>query len=105
MLRSFSSDCTPIKTSMAVRFRVVARFGFKCCEFLMRVCFYRYHTDLGGTEDAVVLGNPVPLTNGKSVDAQFTAGLTLSSSLREMGHEGIAIEHTSFDRCGLPSSL
>ena len=104
VLRSFSSDCTPLKTILAARFKVgmsqVYRFGYMCAGYFVRVCFYRCHTEFGEAEDAVIVGNLVPLTHGKSVDAQFAAGLTLAESLREMGHVGIAIEHTSFDSCG-----
>ena len=103
VLRSFSSDGTPLKTSIAAKSKVgltqLTRVGMRSLEHLIRVCFYRYINDLGQPVDAVQLAPPVPLTHGKSVDAQFTAGLDLGPSLRESGHLGYAIEHTYWPVC------
>ena len=42
--------------------------------------------------------DPMPLTNGKTGAAIFSASLSFVKTLRQMGHRGIAVQHYSFDR-------
>ena len=93
ILRSYSSDGTPMKTAIAHKFKLgmhkIHRVGMKSLEYLLRV-----------PHDACHLAPPIPLTNGKHFDTQFASGLDFGPSLREVGHPGYSIEHCCFDRCG-----
>ena len=42
--------------------------------------------------------DPLPLVHGKGADAIFSAAVDFLQSLRQMGHQGIAVQHYAFDR-------
>ena len=109
VLCSYSSDGTPIRTTMRITAALGKgtrrREGKATHEYLMQLAFYR-SLDLGGdSKTAVVMTGPVPLTHGKSSNAIFACGRSFFKTLREDGHQGIAIHHYSFDRAGYESLL
>ena len=47
---------------------------------------------------AMNVRDPLPLVHGKGADPIFSAAVEFLHTLRHMGHEGIALQHYSFDR-------
>ena len=102
ILAHYSSDCTPLQS----RKRLVAkagdthrvRSGKSTDEYLVEQLFYRYLRSADEPATTVVLRDPLPLTSGKSSAALFTAGQKFIPTLRQQGHEGIAIHSYTFDR-------
>ena len=51
-------------------------------------------------QTAVLLNEPTPLDNGKTILAQFAVCRKAWTTLRQSGHQGPAIEQYIFDRAG-----
>ena len=105
-LQSCSADGTPIQVSVEVQKflptngRIIRRSGKAAHEFLISVQFVRYVSELGDIRTAAGVRDPIPLTNGKSTDAIFSACRAVWASLRQHGHRGGVIQPYAFDRCG-----
>ena len=106
MLFTYSSDGTPVmtKTRISVQSGVsgksakVRRVGGQSEEFLLQLAFIRFRDDLGRVHTLPILRDPLPLTEGKSSWAVFGCLQDFFPSLRDLGHQGVLIEHFSFDR-------
>ena len=104
ILRSFSSDGTPVSTKLHHHLSGLpstsakSRAGTATPEYQVQTCFYRYFDYHGSAHSACVIRDPLPLTHGKSALAIFANYLKFNSCLRDMGHIGIAIEHHVEDR-------
>lgn len=103
VLISYSSDGTPIKTQERISRRLtkkmhVQRVGGAATEYLIQQCFVRYFDAHQVPRTAVVLRDPLPLTEGKSAWAVFAAGRDFFPTLVELGHTGISVVHVVFDR-------
>ena len=103
VLRSYSSDTTPVKvktalptppSSSAVPSR---RVGSKTFDLLTQVAFVRSQTATGEIQTAVCTRDPVPV-HSKSGWCLFEAASHFQPTLRNMSHCGIAIEHVVADR-------
>ena len=87
LLRSYSSDGTPIKTQYKMRKTTdkvkVTRAGKAVKEYLIQVAFFREAPALGGRPTSVVrFKPPLAMTHGKTASAQFAAGLEFGPTLR-----------------------
>ena len=103
LLRSYASDGTPLSTKTVVTKKVkdvpsVKRTAKGSSEYLVQTCYYRYYDMLGQHHTSVAIRDPLPLTNGKTAQALFAAGLEFQPTLRQSGHKGLIIEHCVFDR-------
>jgi hypothetical protein len=102
LLMSYSSDCTPLHTRQRYVAKAgpsrVVREGGKTYEFLVQQGFLRFFDASGAHHTATVLREPLPLSHGKGAWPVFSAGLAFLPSLRQMGHQGVAIQHYVFDR-------
>ena len=67
-------------------------------ELLVQRAILRCCTPSGHVRTSVVVRDPLPLTHGKSAAAIFAAPLEFFPTLRQLGHQGIAIQHYAFDR-------
>ena len=103
VLFHYSADGTPLATRQRVvaevgRERRVSMQGRATEEYLVQHAFYRHIGLDEKSRTAVVLRDPLPLTNGKGVLACFSAALAYIVHPRDMGHHGICISHYTFDR-------
>ena len=103
MLVHYSSDGTPLSTKRTITAGqgseyTVHRQGRDTEEFLVQHSFVRFLDGLGRHRTAMVLREPMPLTEGKSGLALFSAATEFNRTARELGHTGISIAHYSFDR-------
>ena len=103
ILVSYSNDGTPL----SVRKRVVlpgvdgrmTREGGASHELLCQRAMYRTRDrTTGGWQTVAMIRDPVPLVHGKGADPVFSAAVEFLPTLRQMGHQGIAIHHYAFDR-------
>lgn len=106
MLMSYSSDCTPALVKKHIQAELatgkkVRRVGNQSEEFLVENCFLRWYDAEGRCQTRPALRDAVPLTEGKSAPALFAAGREHHKSLRALGHEGVAVQHYTFDRAAL----
>ena len=95
--RSSSSDGTLVTMKIAASGEVdgkkFTRSGRETHEFLVAHSFFRVTNALTRQlETKMVFGDPVPLTHGKSIPAQFESMRPQLPTLRQLGHEGIAVE-------------
>ena len=102
ILRSYSSDCTPIKAKKRIvasagEMRVV-RVGGSGQEYLLQAGFLQYQNAQGDWKIVVVLRDPVLMSTGKGHLKLFAAGRAFLPMLRELGHRGLVVEHMVFDR-------
>ena len=106
LLRSYSSDGTPLKVKQRVvatsGTRKVIREGGHAHEFLLEVGFLRYEEADGRCETFVAMRCPLPLTSGKDGWCLFAAARAFLPTLRELGHRGLSVEHLVCDRAVLP---
>ena len=105
-LQSCSADGTPITVSdtAAVALpsgRVIRRSGKSAHEFLVTSEFIRLAPVDGSSPTCFVVTEPTPLTHGKAVDRIVEACRNRWKTLRQRGHRGGALQHYSFDRCGI----
>ena len=106
VLSSKSCDGTPLVvahrgSSTLTSGKKVRTQGRECCEFLVKNQFLRTKDSDGKWKTAVLLGEPVNLIFGKSVNAIIQASLKDWDRVRDLGHMGCAIEHYVFDRAGI----
>ena len=108
MLRSSQSDGTPIRYKVRevldVAGKLVTLRGKGSTEFQVGLSMYRTFSQTDGEETGALLQDPQPLTEGKKSPALFETDKHYWLSLRQLGHQGIAIEHYAWDR-GCFSSL
>ena len=101
-LAYYSCDGTPIRTHLKAKAHVgcltIRREGKQTQEYLAQVCFLRYADTATRTNSKCIFAPPLPMTEGKSAQAQFQAGLQVSVNLRARGHRGIVLQHYCFDR-------
>ena len=102
MLYSYSSDGTPLHTKDRVVKQLptgqkVTRSGGAGHEYLVQQGFVRT-LGFDGHKTLAILREPLPLQHGKSAGALFAAGVAFLPTLRELGHNNIAISHYCFDR-------
>lgn len=76
----------------------VRRSGFEAHEALIKNQFFRKRLVEGGAENTVLLQEPVSLEFGKGAHAIHQACMKDWRALRQLGHDGIAIEYYCFDR-------
>jgi len=103
VLFHYSADGTPLATRQRVvaevgQGRRVSMQGRATEEYLVQHAFYRHIGLDGKRRTAVVLRDPLPLTNGKGVLACFSCALAYVVHPRDMGHHGLSISHYTFDR-------
>jgi len=102
VLVTYSSDCTPLHIRERFIAKVgqlrVVREGARTHDFLVQQAFLRYFDASGSHQTTTVLRDPLPLIHGKGAWAVFAAALDFLPSLRELGHQGIAVQHYVFDR-------
>ena len=108
VLTSKSCDGTPITVTHRSVFeqpggKKIRTTGRQCMEFLVQNQFLR--TDMGsdGMQTSVLLSEPTPLTQGKSVGAILGASRENWWTLRQLGHKGISVEHYCWDRFSITS--
>ena len=102
VLRSHSSDGTPVKTKKAFTQRLdsehrARRQGAASHEYLVQRLFLAFRSGEEWQCD-VVFPDPLPLVNGKGTEELFKYGRTLFPMLRALGHRGVAVHHFAFDR-------
>ena len=107
VLYYYSCDGTPMRTHhrniAKVKGITVRRDGKASHEFLAQIAFMRYEE--GDCQvSSVAFAPPLPMTNGKSAVATFSAALEFMTPLRGLGHRGIAVHQYCFDRA-LSSSM
>jgi len=106
ILCHYSSDGTPLSTkrfvaaTLASSGRRVRRVGAETVEYLVQYAALRRVENDGSVQSTMVLRDPLPLTEGKTALALYSAGRSFIPSLRRMGHVGVAIQHYVFDRAG-----
>ena len=103
VLLSYSGDGTPIRTKVrsAVGSQgvVCSRFGYNTQEYYIQNEFCLYF-DCGDVPNiAVILGDPAPMTSGKTAPATAGFGVAFMLNPRHYGHEGPVVRHQAFDRC------
>ena len=103
LLRSYSSDTTPVKvkqvlpTNSSSSSSSSRRVGTRTLDLLMQVCFIRYQSSTDDVQTVVYVRDPVPVAR-KSGWCLFEAWKQFQPTLRSMNHYGIAIEHVVADR-------
>ena len=103
ILVSYSSDGTPLAAKRRYTAKVnehisAQRSGMGTDEYLVQHAFYRYYDSQGLPHTAIVLRDPLPLTQGKTAMAIFSAAVEFMPTVREQGHSGITVSHYTFDR-------
>lgn len=104
VLSHYAADGTPLSTKKTVEANIkkglsVRRYGRETDEFLIQHAYYRTLAGLGGdTKTTAILRDPLPMTQGKSSLATFSAFQEFFRTTRQLGHRGICIAHYSFDR-------
>jgi len=104
VLMSYSSDGTPLRSKKHIVHAAgssgskVRRVGGAAQEFLVQQAFLRYIDVDGVPHTVAVLRDPLPLSHGKGAWAIYSAGVEFSQTLRQQGHQGIALQHYAFDR-------
>ena len=107
LLTTKSADGTPVSVRVRYTFQAgrgapVRRSGKETCEALVKNQFIRrLDAVTGQASTCVLLQEPIALQYGKTGPAIFKACMKDWQSLRQMKHDGIAIEHFCFDRCGI----
>ena len=108
VLLSYASDSTPTLTGKTVtgslamaqggrRLRFV-RKGKQGMEYLMQRAFLRSRDSNGEVVMATLFRDPIPLKEGKGAECCFSAALSFCPTLRSLGHDGVCISHSAFDR-------
>ena len=108
MLSSKSCDGTPLRATYYVSHQVTQtkkarHHGKEGREVLVSNEFVRYKDPAEGYRTAVLLSEPVPLTEGKTTDLVLAAARQNWVTLRGLGAEGCCIEHYVWDRLGIES--
>ena len=103
MLSTKSCDGTPIRVAHRTTRRIGKHATVQSCgkegrEFLVSHQFIKANLPEAGWTTKVVLPEPMTLNWGKSAPATLSVAFKEWSSLRQLGHTGIAIEHYAFDR-------
>ena len=105
LLTCKSADGTPVKARTRHKWGAgadaVRRAGYEGLEVLVKNQFVRKRPGHGGAETSVMLQEPIALEYGKSCHAIFQGCIKDWRSLRQWGHDGIAIEFYCFDRFGI----
>jgi len=109
VLAHYSCDGTPLSTKLRIRAGGAGGFsahaeGRHTEEFLVQHCYYRSADALGKASTTVMIRDPLPLTQGKTSAAIFSAGKEFCQTVRQHGHTGVSVSHYTFDR-GLYSAL
>ena len=108
VLVSYSSDPSALllsatATSTAAN-KSVFRKGRVLVEFLLQRVLYKFLDEAGQPHLELVLGMPVPLSEGKAAPVLFGAATQLCPMVRKWGHEGIILQHLVCDR-GIHTAL
>ena len=103
IVQHLSADGTPVQLPHATTVSVTPGSkkkgtGKSTQEYLLCLCFTRFNAPDGSVQTGVRFNHPIPLTNGKGHKAVFAAIRDSFKTLRESGHQGIAIQGYSFDR-------
>lgn len=102
LLLAYIGDGTPVQTkvnfSLRSKDRVVHRAGYSTKEYYVHNCFAMYKDEAGKPQVCVLLRDPVPMTEGKTVAAAAAIGLDFLPNPRERGHAGPIVRHVAFDR-------
>jgi hypothetical protein len=106
LLNCKSADGTPVRAKIRLSWKErgatsLRRTGNETLEALVKNQFLRKHSATGVADTCVVLQEPVGLEHGKSVDAIWAVCFRDWRSLRQWGHDGIAIEYYCYDRFGI----
>jgi hypothetical protein len=108
VLYSYSADATPLRCSStkihAGAGGNVVRRGRRLEEFLLQRALLKTTLATGEQKVAFLLGDILPLSQGKKAPNVFTAMSALFPRLRTAGHTGICLQHVCADRA-LFSSL
>lgn len=102
MMRSSSADGTQVQTRRRDSFMLPSgesfqRSGRETTEMLIINGFFRWIDHTGEVRTRAHLDEPTPLNWGKTADHIFDVCLGSFTSLRELGHKGLAVEHCCFD--------
>ena len=103
MLRSSQSDGTPIRVKQTQTVELASGkkhhlSGKASHEFLVGNSMYKYQDEKHTWHTKVLFTDPQPLTEGKTAAALFEADKRYWLSLRQLGHQGFALEHYAWDR-------
>ena len=102
LLHSYSCDGTPCRAKKycfaEVAGRTLRRAGGDTAELLVQRTLLRAAKATGEVKTAAILSDPMPMTRGKKLPAQFSCCLRHWQSLRMLGHTGICVQHYCFDR-------
>ena len=103
IVQHLSADGTPVQMPHATTVSITPNSkkrstGKSTQEYLLCLCFTRFHAPDGSVQTGVRFNHPIPLTNGKGHHAVFATIRDTFKTLRELGHKGIAIQGYSFDR-------
>lgn len=104
VLFAYSSDATPVLTQTSAvsasssATPLVVRRGKVLEELLMQRGLVKTFAGTGQPKMAVVMADPVPLSEGKKAWNLFSAACDFWPLLRRLGHESICIFHFGADR-------
>ena len=104
LMLCYSADPTPLKpavrlsASKPVASHKPLRHGRALTELYMQVCLAKAMTSDTGSKSCLYVRDPLPLSAGKKVGNLLTATLAFSPHPKDLGHQGIRIVATSFDR-------
>ena len=110
LLTSKTADATPVtvvvRTSHTLggSTTMVRRQGRTKEEFLLKNQFVRSRSAAGEVATSVMLQEPLPLTEGKTAGHIVLACIKDWKTLRELGHNGMCLEHYAFDRLGFQAT-
>ena len=102
ILYSYCSDATSFRCQTTAQSTGavphVLRRGKVLHELLMQRGFVMSRSSSGEEAVALLLQDPLPLTAGKSAWNMFTAASAFYPLIRNLGHQGIVIQHVCADR-------
>ena len=106
VLSSKSCDGTPIRVVHSASRKLTETkkaktYGSKGVEVLVSNEFIRYRDPSEGWQTAVILSEPVPLTEGKSAPQILAAARQTWHTCRPLGAVGCVVEHYVWDRAGI----
>ena len=108
ILVSYMADGTPIVTRHSLRQvldgrKTITRSGKGTDEFYCQAAFYSTFDALGARKVRAMVPDSRPMTCGKSSAAMFSLALDFVLDPRTLGHRGIVVFHSTFDRAPFQS--
>lgn len=104
-MQVYSGDGTPVRTTKRRTVRLFGkqakRSGKNTNEYFIQTAFFRFIDATGAHHSQMMFAPPLALTKGLGADAQYSAGVRFSQTLRERGHRGLCLNLYTFDRKGI----